>query len=91
MKQIYDFERYNPPMLTEAMLRAEAERRRLHGQTALLALAALLLQTAAILLGYSAIDWYPLVSMICFGYVAISATGFGAITVIHSRKGGWTT
>lgn len=88
MKQIYNFEQQKPPVLNENMLRAELERRRLRWQTALLALAGILLQVVAVLFGYSAIDWYPWISAICFGYVIISTTGCGVIAVAYSRKGG---
>lgn len=91
MKQIYNFERYNPPVLNENMLHAELERRRLRWQTALLALAGILLQIVVALLGYSAIDWYPWISAICFGYVIISTTGWGVVAVTYSRKGGIIT
>ena len=59
MKQIYDFEQRTPPVLNEQMLRAELERRKLRIQTAVAVLAGFLLMIAAVLLGYSAIDWYP--------------------------------
>lgn len=91
MKQIYNFEQHKPPVLNENMLRAELERRRLRWQTALLALAGILLQVAIVLFGYSAIDWYPWISAICFGYVIITTTGCGVIAVTYSRKGGITT
>ena len=90
MKQIYNFEQHKPPVLNENMLRAELERRRLRWQTALLALAGILLQVVIVLFGYSAIDWYPWISAICFGYVIISTTGCGVIAVAYSRKGGIT-
>lgn len=91
MNQIYNFEQHKPPVLNENMLRAELERRRLRWQTALLALAGILLQVVIVLFGYSAIDWYPWISAICFGYVIISTTGCGVIAVTYSRKGGITT
>ena len=90
MKQIYNFEQHKPPVLNENMLRAELERRRLRWQTALLALAGILLQVVIVLFGYSAIDWYPWISALCFGYVIISTTGCGVIAVTYSRKGGIT-
>lgn len=90
MKQIYNFEQHKPPMVNENMLRAELERRRLRWQTALLALAGILLQIVVALFGYSAIDWYPWLSAVCFGYVIISTTGCGVIAVAYSRKGGIT-
>ena len=91
MKQIYNFEQHKPPVLNENMLRAELERRKLRWQTALLALAGILLQVVVVLFGYSAIDWYPWISAICFGYVIISTTGCGVIAVTYSRKGGINT
>ena len=90
MRQIYDFERHDPPALNENMLRAEAERRRLRRQTALLAAAGLLLQAAVVLFGYSAIDWYPWLSALCFGHAVVGATGCGVIAVVYSQKGGKT-
>lgn len=89
MKQIYNFEKLHPPVLNEAMLRAEMQRRKLHLQTALLVLAGFLLQGVIALLGYSAIDWYPWLSALCFGYIMISTTGCGIIAVVYSRKGGF--
>lgn len=88
MKQIYDFERHDPPVLNENMLRVEAERRRRHWQTALLAVAGLLLQAAIAMLGYSAIDWYPWLSAACFAHVIVSTTGCGVVAVVYSQKGG---
>lgn len=88
MKNIYDFEQRRPPVLNENMLRAEMEKRKLRWQTALLALAGLLLQVVVFLFGYSAIDWYPWLSTLCFAYLVISTTGCGVIAVSYSRKGG---
>lgn len=88
MKQIYNFEKHNPPILNENMLRAEQERRKNHLQTVLLFVAGLLLQIVVLLLGYSAIDWYPWLTVFCFGYVIISTTGGGVIAVTYTRKGG---
>lgn len=91
MRQIYNFEQYNPPVLNENMIRSEIERRKLHWQTSLLVLAGILLQVVVALFGYSAIDWYPWVSVVCFVYIVISATGGGVVAVAYSRKGGITT
>lgn len=91
MKQTYHFDQKDPPVLNENMIRTEIERRKLHWQTALFVLAGILLQVAVALFGYSAIDWYPWVSAICFGYVIISTTGCGVIAIAYSRKGGITT
>ncbi len=89
MKQVYDFEQYDPPILNEAMLRAEKERRQQQWQTALVGFAGILLQIVVVLLGYSAVDWYPWLAMVCFGYVVVSTTGCGVIAIAYSRKGGF--
>lgn len=88
MKQIYDFEQQNPPVLNEAMLRNEQERRKLRRQTALLFVAGLLLQFIAVFVGYSAIDWYPWLTVLCLGYVVVSVTGAGVVAAAYTRKGG---
>lgn len=90
MKQIYDFEQRTPPVLNEQMLRAELERRKLRIQTTIAVLAGFLLMIAAVLLGYSAIDWYPVLSLLCFGYIITAATGGGVIALVYSCKGGKT-
>ena len=78
MKQIYDFGRRTPPGLNEKMLRAELERRKL--QTAnhswqFWQVSYFL--SPSVLLGYSAIDWYPSLTLLCFGYTILAATGRG--------------
>lgn len=88
MKQIYNFEQHHPPILNENMIRKEIERRKLHLQTTLLVLAGILLQVVIALLGFSAMDWYPWLTTLCFGYIIVSTTGCGIIAVIYSRKGG---
>ncbi len=88
MKQIYNFEQHHPPVLNESMIRAEIEKRKIHLQTALLVFAGFLLQAIIVMFGYSAMDWYPWISALCFGYIIISTTGCGIIAVVYSRKGG---
>ena len=90
MKQIYDFEQHTPPVLNEQMLRAELEQRKLRIQTTIAVLACFLLLITAVLLGYSAIDWYPVLSVLCFGYIVIAATGGGVIAIVYSRQRGIT-
>ncbi len=90
MKQIYDFEQYNAPVLNGNMLRQEQEKRRVRRQTALLALAGILFQVVVVMLGYSAIDWYPWLATACLGYVVLSTTACGVIAVAYSHRGGFT-
>lgn len=37
-----------------------------------------------------AIDWYPVLSLLCFGYIITAATGGGVIAIVYSCKGGKT-
>lgn len=88
MKQIYDFEQNSPPVLNENMLRNELKKKKLNTQTLLLVIAGILMQFVLILLGLSAFDWYPWITVLSFGYVVISVTGGGIIAVTYIRKGG---
>lgn len=90
MRQIYDFEQYVPPVLNEAMLQHELERRQLRKQIILLALAVVLSQTATVLSGVLVRELLPVVSTVCFGYTAVSAAGSVVIAVVYSyrKKGG---
>lgn len=88
MKQIYNFEQHTPPVLNENIIRSEIERRKLQWQTTLLVLAGILIQVVVALFGYSAVDWYPWISVVCFVYIVISTTGCGVVAVTYSRKGG---
>ena len=90
MRQIYDFEQYVPPVLNEAMLQHELERRQLRRQIILLALAVVLSQAATVLFGVLVRELLPVVSMFCFGYTAVSAVGSVVIAVVYSyrKKGG---
>lgn len=86
MKQIYDFEQFEPPVLNENILRNEAKERKRNGQLILAIVAGILMQIVLILLGWTALDWYPWLSLLCFGYVLVSFTGGGVIAVVYSRK-----
>ena len=88
MKQIYNFEQVQPPILNESIIRLEMEKRRLRLQTALLAVSAVLLMVAMILLGVFAYASYPWIALFCFTYTVISATSGGIMAVIFTRKGG---
>ena len=88
MKQIYDFDLREPPLLNERSLRQKLEKRRLHFQTALLALSAVLIQGALLLLARIASSSYPLVAALCLGHVLTSAAGSGVIALIYTHKGG---
>ena len=88
MKQIYDFDRYPPPVLNENMLRGELEKRSKKRQTILLALSGVLLQIVALLLDVLTCDRYPIFSVCCLVYQLVSMTGGGVIAVVYAQKGG---
>ncbi len=88
MEQIYDFEQHRPPVLNENMLRAEQERHELRWQTALVALAGIMMQVAILTLGLACIELEPLLTAFALAYVAISSTGAGVLAIVYTRKGG---
>ena len=90
MRQIYDFEQYVPPVLNEAMLRHELERRQLRRQIILLALAVVLLQAATVLFGVLVREFQPVVSTFCFGYTGLSTAGSVVVADVYwyRKKGG---
>lgn len=88
MKQIYNFEQHIPPVLNENMLRAELERRRLRWQTALIAIAGILLLLTAALLGFLVLEDYPWITVLCLTYILFSLTGSGVVAIVVTKKGG---
>lgn len=88
MKRTCDFERFDPPALTEKMLRRELERRERRRQTVLLAAAGALLEALFVLLGLLCWNAAPIltVGFICFAIV--SAAGSGVIAIVFTQKGG---
>ena len=88
MKQIYDFDRYPPPVLNENMLRGELEKRSKKRQIILLAVGGVLLQIVALLLEVLTCDRYPIFSVCCLVYQLVSMTGGGVIAVVYAQKGG---
>ena len=89
MKQIYNFEQVQPPVLNENLIREEIEKRRLRLQTALLALAGILLLVVIILLGFFVYKSYPWIALLCFVYAMVSTTGGGIMAIVFTRKEGF--
>lgn len=90
MNQIYNFEQHKPPVLNENMLRAELERRRLRWQTALIAVAGILIQILLVLFSFVTKNEYPIITVACLIYVVISITGSSVLAIVCTRKGGLT-
>ena len=85
MKQIYNFEKMNPPCLNERYLRKEAERRRLQRQAILLTVAAILSQMVILLFGILMWHVQPVIAFVCILYV-LTATLSGSILMIAFTK-----
>ena len=83
----FDFEAHTPPPLTESSLLAERERRRLHRQTALLALAALMTQVGLILLSASLLTTgRTALAAGCFAYAIACTAGSGLLAAVFEGK-----
>lgn len=88
MKQMDCFERFDPPVLNETMLRRELERRGERRRTVLLALAGALLQIAAVLFAALVREWYPALSLAVGCSAILSTAGSGAAAIIYAQRGG---
>lgn len=88
MKQIYNFEAKQPPVLNESMLRAELKKRQLRRQTTMAAIAGILTQIIFLLCAVLLAETSPFLAACCVIYVIFSATG-GTIVAIfmNSRIG----
>ena len=86
MRRIYDFEQFEPPILNENMLKNLEKERKFNSQLILAVVAGILIQIVLLLFGWAAIDWYPALSLLCFGYVLVSMTGGGVIAVVYAKK-----
>ena len=86
MNPIFDFEAHRSPVLTERMLREEADRRRLRRQTLILTLAALALQVILVVLGLILAPAQPMLALVCLGYVCLSVSGGGLAALIYQKE-----
>lgn len=88
MRPTYDFERFDPPVLNERMLRRELEKRAERRRTILIAIAGALLQIAAVLLALLVRAWYPALTLTVVCSAILSAAGGGVIAIVYVQKGG---
>ena len=88
MKQTFDFERFDPPVLNENILRRELERRAERRRTVLLAVAGALFQAVFILLGLLCWSTAPALALACIGFAIVSMVESGVITIIYAQSGG---
>ena len=83
----YDFERFDPPVLTEKALRRELERRAERRHTILLAVAGALFETLFVLLGFLCAEAFPILALGCICFAVVSMAGSGIIAIVFTQKG----
>jgi len=86
MNPAFDFDRHDPPHLSERALRAQLGQRRVRRQAALLACAGLLAQVALVLGGLMALERFPLLAGACFGYVLLATVGGSVVAAVFSSR-----
>lgn len=86
MKPIYDFEQVSPPVLTESQLRKRLEQKKLRRQAFLVSIGGALMQICLLILALLLYPIYPLVSVVTFCYVLLSAAGTGILAVIFWKQ-----
>lgn len=87
MKQIYNFERVQPPIVNERLLKKEIERREIQRRTLILTFATILFQIVVVLFGVIVSQEYPIISAICYLYLGGSTLCSGVIAVVFVKKG----
>lgn len=88
MKQIYNFNAKEPPVLNESMLKTELAKRQLRRQTTMAAIAGILLQIVLLLCAVLLAKDYIILSILCVAYVIFSATGGTVIAIIMNSRVG---
>lgn len=86
MKQIYNFEPKNPPVLSETILVEEIEKRKQKGQTITLFIAGIVIQLVILLFGLMAFDFYPIITMGCVVYALLSVAVSGIMAGVYVRR-----
>lgn len=88
MKQTFNFEQFDPPVLNENILRRELEKRAERRRTVLLTIAGALFQAVFVLLGLLCWSTAPALALACIGFAIVSMVGSGVITIIYAQRGG---
>ena len=88
MKQTYCNERFEPPVMNDAMLRRELEKRAERRRTVLLVIAGVLIQIAAVLFAALVRGWYPAVSLAVMCSAILSTAAGGVIVILYVQRGG---
>ena len=88
MKQTFNFEQFDPPILNENILRRKLEKRAERRRTVLLTVAGALFQAVFVLLGLLCWSTAPALALACVGFAIVSVVGSGVITIIYAQRGG---
>jgi len=88
MKQIYNFDTKEPPVLNESMLKTELAKRQLRRQTAMAAIAGILIQIVLLLCAVLLAKDYIILSILCVAYVIFSTTGGTVVAIIINSSAG---
>ena len=86
MKQIFNFEAKNPPVLREAILAEEIEKRNQKRQTIMLIISGIVIQFVILLFGFLAVDFYPIITVSCVGYALLSVAASGIMAGIYVKR-----
>ena len=86
MRQIYRFDEIRPPAASEKTLRVEIDRRKMKRQTALLALAGVLVEMCLLITALILLPVNRVLSMICITYVCVAMSGSGVIAIVYVNK-----
>ena len=87
MKQIYDFEQFEPPILNQTILEEKIQEKRAARNAILAAVAGFMMQLLILVAGFVIYEKYPILTMLCVGYVIFSIVGGSVISIIYSKKG----
>ncbi len=86
MKMIYNFEQFDPPVITETSLRTKGKARKVHQQAALVSLAGALMQLCILVLAVFLYDWYPVAAALFLCYVVVSSVGSGILAAVFWKQ-----
>ncbi len=86
MKQIYRFDSNQPPTVSEKMLRAEIERRKVLRQTVLLALAGVSVELCLFITGLILQPVNAVLSTLCIAYACVAVCGNCVIAIVFTQR-----
>lgn len=86
-KQLFDFEKSQPPMLNEFMLRQESEHRKLMKQIRILRISAVLMALCLALFAFFVAPKSIIIAIASIIILCVSMIGYGVITILFYKNG----